>query len=278
MNNVDSHRTIVVGCGYLGSALGRALVSAEHDCIGTTTTESRAKEIEAFGGRAAIVALADTSKLHELLSDRDTLFLTVAPNAACPSYRDVYLDGARSLIRAAADTGVRHIVYTGSIGVYGQQDGSWVDELSPTIPGTENGRILLETENGLLACGEATDVTVTILRLGGIYGPGRDPADRFAKLADRERSDGGRYLNMIHRRDAVSAMLALLDRPYGGVLNLTDDQPTTRGDYYDRIAAATNAPCIRWIKPNGPPMLGKRVRNDLIKRVLDLGLEYPAHC
>lgn len=270
-------KVAVVGCGYLGSALGRALVSAGHDCVCTTTTESRAAEIEAFGATPAIVALANTSRLHELLADRETLFLTVAPNSACPDYREVYLEGARSLIRAVADTGVRHIVYTSSIGVYGQQDGSWVDEHSPTIPETENGRILLETENVLLSYGESTHVTVTILRLGGIHGPGRDPADRFKTLAVRERSDGDRYLNMIHRRDAVSAMIALLDRPHAGVLNLTDDQPTTRRDYYDRLAASTGVQPITWIAPDGPPKLGKRVRNDSIKRILGLVLEHPTH-
>ena len=129
-----------------------------------------------------------------------------------------------------------------------------------------------------MTCAESTNVTVTILRLGGIYGPGRDPADRFKNLAGRKRSDGGRYLNMIHRRDAVSAMIALLDRPHGGVLNLTDDQPTTRSQYYDRLAAAAGAQPIQWIVPDGPPKLGKRVRNDLIKRVLGLTLEHPTHC
>ena len=270
-------KTAIVGCGYLGSALGCALVSAGHDCVGTTTTESRAKTIEGFGGTAAIVRLAETKKLHKLLADRDTLFLTVAPNVAYSSYREVYLDGAQSLIRAVADTAVQHIVYTSSTSVYGQQDGGWVDELSPTIPETENGRLLLETENALLAHGESTKLIVTVLRLGGIYGPGRDPANRLAKSTIRERTDGDRYVNLIHRDDAISAMSVLLDRPYDGVLNLTDDRPTTRREYYDHLATDGILP-IRWLPSEGLRRVGKRVRNDLVKRILDLRLKHPAHC
>lgn len=275
---MSSKKTAIIGCGYLGSALGRALVSTGHDCVGTTTTESRAKEIEEFGGLPAIVTLAETARLHELLADRGTLFLTVAPNVTFSSYREVYLDGAKSLIRAVEDTAVQHIIYTSSTGVYGQQDGSWIDERSPTIPDTKNGRILLETENALLSYGESRKLTVTILRLGGIYGPGRDPTDRFRKRGVRERSDGDRYVNMIHQQDAISAMTVLLDRPYGGVLNLTDDRPTTRREYYDRLAAAGCVQPIKWTRSDGPPRLGKRVRNDLIKRVLDLAMKHPTHC
>lgn len=275
---MDRKRTVIVGCGYLGSALGRALVSAGHHCIGTTTTETRVAEIAESGVMPAVVGLEDTEKLHELIVDREALFLAAAPNSAHPSYRQVYLDGARSVTRAVAGTRVQHIIYTSSTGVYGQQDGTWVDERSPTEPDTENGRILLETERVLLNCGEATDVIVTILRLGGIYGPGRDPAERMARRTVRERSDGDQYVNMIHQRDAVRAMETLLAKPYAGVLNLTDDRPTTRREFHDHLAVIAGVPSVRWLESAGSPRLGKRVRNELAKRVLDLTLDYPTHC
>ncbi len=81
----------------------------------------------------------------------------------------------------------------------------------------------------------------------------------------------------MHRDDIVQAILKLLEIPYHGVLNLSDDQPATRREYYDRLLAAARLPPIHWIAPPGKPSLGKRVRNELIKQTLGLKLLHPTH-
>ena len=267
----------IIGCGYVGSALGRSLAAGGCDCIGTTTTAAREDEIRMLGVRPVTIQLSEIARLNDLLRDRQVVFLTVAAGRTRRSYRQVYVDGIKHLLQAATGTAVRRVVYTSSTSVYGQDDGGWVDERSPTEPNTENGRVLLEAETCLLDGSQRGGIVTTVLRLSGIYGPGRDPAYRVARQAGQERTDGEVYLNLIHLDDIVTAMTALLDAKHHGFLNLSDDRPTTRREYYDRLIASAGLPPIQWTTGDTRLGCGKRVRNTLIKRTLNLTLKYPRH-
>ncbi len=274
-------RIAILGCGYVGSALGKALVDRGDHVIGTTTTPSRTEEISALGIVPEVIQLSEGKRLRQLLLDRDMVYCTVAASSRCPDYRQIYLDGAKCLLWAVEGTAVRGIIYTSSTRVYGQQDGSWVDETSPTEPLDENGRILREAERTFLETSTVLStpqsLAVTVVRLSGIYGPGRDPTVRILRFSGQERYDGDGYVNLIHRDDIVLALLGLLDLRHHGVFVLSDDRPTKRRVYYDRVIAEAGLPSIRWLNKDSPPKLGKRVRNDLIKRTLDLVLKYPTH-
>lgn len=283
MNAEPARRRIaIIGCGYVGCALGDALVRAGHDVIGTTIVPQRASEIAALGITPLVVEHAQTDRLHTLLSDRGAVYLTLAAGRRRRDYREVYLEGMKNLLRAVKGTPVRRIIYTSSTQVYAQDDGSWVDESSPTEPQTENGRVLLATEQALLdgtraeQSGYPAPIRGTVVRLGGIHGPGRDLTERIRAAAGQECSDGNCYVNLIHRDDIVTALVRLLDVPYGGILNLTDDAPVKRRELYDRIIAAAGLPPVRWTSGDASPKLGKRVRNTLIKRTLGLTLRYPS--
>ena len=277
----ERRRIAIIGCGYVGSALGEAFVEAGHNVVGTTRTPARVASIQSLGIEGVAVDTADTAHLHKLLLSRDAVVLCVAAGRKHGDYREVYLGSASSLIEAAKGTPVKRIVYTSSTGVYGQDDGSWVDESSATEPSSENGRILLETERTLLdgasTLGGDPPVSVTVLRLSGIYGPERDLAARIKSLAGEERDDGDAYLNLIHLEDVVGAITALLRVPHHGVLNLSDDGPTTRREFYNRVITEAGLPPIRWVTGDSPSKRGKRVRNDLIKKTLRLTLKHRAH-
>ncbi|MHC4696053.1 MAG: SDR family oxidoreductase [Planctomycetota bacterium] len=309
MNSEATNKRIaIIGCGYVGCALGETLVRAGHDVIGTTISPQRVAGIEARGIRPVVLEHAQTDRLHTLLSDCDAVYLTLAAGRKRGDYRKVYLEGVKNLLQACEGTPVKRIIYTSSTQVYGQENGTWVDESSPTEPQTENGRILLAAEQALLegtcavirpanrpAAGFSTptggprrdsrssdnsrssEVCATVVRLGGIHGPGRDLIERVRAAADKERSDADAYVNLIHRDDIVTALVRLLEVPYGGVLNLTDDTPIQRRELYDRIITAADLPPVRWTMGDVSPSLGKRVRNTLIKRTLGLTLQYPGH-
>ena len=94
---------------------------------------------------------------------------------------------------------------TSSTSVYGQTDGSQVKETSPTEPVAETAKILLETEKVLLETAVADrKIPAVILRVAGIYGPGRGHwFKQFLKNEARIEGDGSRFLNMIHRDDVI---------------------------------------------------------------------------
>ena len=331
-----NHSIAVIGCGYVGSALGEALVRAGHDVAGTTTTPARTQELQQLGIRPYVLRVADHKALHTMLTDREVVYLTVAPTHPSKDYRDVYLVAARNLVDALHGTSVTRIIYTSSTRVYDESDGGWVNEDSSTDtvgPATqrtvevpprptdvralparksctdqidEQAWVLLEAERILLEgvrshpceappnsdkmgdeLGEADTsgpgresgrvTTTTVVRLSGIYGPGRDPLARIRGLSGTQRDDGDAYVNMIHRDDIVGALVSLLGVEHHGVLNLSDDGPITRRDYYDRVLNQAGLPLVDWKTCGMSSPRGKRVQNERIKRLLNLTLKHPTH-
>ena len=266
----------IIGCGYVGSALARALVGAGHDVVATTTSSGRVDEIRSLGVRAEILDVADVDRLSSILSDRQVVYLTIAPNHRGTDYRDVYLTAARSLSATIGQTNVHRIIYTSSTRVYGQNDGSWVDETSLTRPRDEQGKILLETEIALLESGSECR-NVSVVRLAGIHGPRRELVERARALAGTRSSGGAAYVNLIHRDDIVTALSMLLDASHHGVLNLCDDKPEPRRAVYDRIVSEAGLEPIQWADDPASKGLGKRVRNDRSKNLLGLELAHPEH-
>lgn len=272
---VVTKRVAIIGCGYIGSALGERLVALGHRVVGSTTTPGRLPEISRLGVEGVLLRLDQVEQLHAILMSCDVIFLTVAPGRGEHSYEEVYLKGARNLLRALEGTAVRHVVYTSSTSVYGQTDGSRVDEDSETRPASESGRILVATERELREGAARLGMMTTILRLGGIVGPGRGPINRIRHEAGRQRSDGHAYVNLIHRDDVVACCAALLERPQEGVLNVTFDKPFLRRAYYDDLLAQEGLPPIRWMgKAEGPPR-GKHVSNARLRRWFEQALRDP---
>jgi nucleoside-diphosphate-sugar epimerase len=121
-------------------------------------------------------------------------------------------------------------VYTSSTSVYGQTDGSWVDETSEVAPESPTGRILVQTEELLLEAASRTRFPAIVLRVAGIYGPGRAYwLEQVRAGAARIEGAGQRLLNMIHCEDVAGAILAALARGRPGrIYNAVDDEPVTQ--------------------------------------------------
>lgn len=254
-------RIAVIGCGYIGGALAHALSQRGYDVIGTTTTPARVDQINALGARAAVLTLQDEAALVNVLHDCSAVVMTVAPARDDAGHREVYLEGMRHLLHVLPHTPVQHVLYTSSTSVYGQRDGNWVDEDSPTEPFAENGRILLQAERELLDYAARGGLTATLLRLAGIIGPGRGPAKRIPAWAGRSRTDGGGFVNLVHRDDIVTLCLRAIESTVAGIFNVSDGHPVRRADYYDRVIAALGLAPIRWDNSGGDRDLGKKISN-----------------
>jgi nucleoside-diphosphate-sugar epimerase len=170
-------------------------------------------------------------------------------------YRDAL---GRALDHAAGGP----LVYTSSTSVFQQDDGSAVDESSPILPLSDKAELLVAAEERVLAAWGV------VLRLSGIYGPGRAVHwSRYVQGGAPVPGDGGRWVNMIHRDDAVAAILHVLEHPAtaGQAYNTTDNEPVRLRVLLEWIAARAGRPHPVFGAPEDPA----RSRGLTSKRVLN---------
>jgi nucleoside-diphosphate-sugar epimerase len=209
-------RCLIAGCGYVGVALAALLRDAGHDVLGLKRQPAGLPE-----GIAPLTAdLADASSLAAAFatlpgSPDVVVYAAAADGGEDEAYRRAYVAGLRNVVAALHARGAAPacLLFTSSTAVYAQDDGSWVDETSPTEPRDFRGTRMLEAEAIAAACGWPA----ASLRLGGIYGPGR------TRLIDAVRSGRAvirpgppRYGNRIHRDDAAGALAHLVAQALAG--------------------------------------------------------------
>jgi nucleoside-diphosphate-sugar epimerase len=206
MQELDPARVLVAGAGYVGSALAAMLAEEGHAVWGLRRSPQGLPS-NVFPFAADLLASAT---LRELPPALDFVFYTAAPDHGDEDgYRTAYVEGLRNLLAALRSGGQkpRRVIFTSSTAVYAQQHGEWVDESSPTEPAGFAGRLLLEAERILLGSG----LPGTVLRLGGIYGPGRSRLlDQVADATAACPPGEARWSNRIHRDDCAGALRHLM--------------------------------------------------------------------
>lgn len=217
----------ILGCGYVGTQLGRQLLDRGHTVIGIRPTASGCEELEAAGLSAVCADVTDEDSLATI-PDVDWLVFTASSGGGGPdAARAVYVNGLQTVVRhfgARASTPDR-LVYTSSTGVYGDHGGDWVDETTPVAPVGEKGAVLAEAESVVRSQAPDHGIDGTVVRLAGIYGPDRYRLDRYLSGPVTEG-----YLNMIHRDDAAGIIRYLLetDQCRNGLVLGVDDEPVDR--------------------------------------------------
>ena len=261
-------RALIIGCGYVGRALGTELVRLGHEVFGLRRSQAAGLD----GIRPLAGDVTDLADLRRLPLPFDWVVNTVSSSkGGAEDYRRVYLRGTENIIQWLAPAPPKRFVYTSSTGVYAQDDGSDVDETSPAGGATETGRILVEAERRLFDAVKAGGFPAVVLRVAGIYGPGRGHLFRQylrgeAVMAGR----GGRWINMIHRDDVAGCIIAALEkgRP-GEIYNAVDDEPVRQIDFFRWLSEALGRDMPPFAEPAPPG--GKRGATS--KRVLNLKIK-----
>jgi nucleoside-diphosphate-sugar epimerase len=268
---------LIAGCGDVGCVLALRLLE------GGDVVHGLRRRVDALppGVLPVEADLGDPSTLGTLPRAIEAVVYSAGPRSGDEAaYRAAYVEGQRHLAESLARLGVRprRWIFTSSTAVYGQSDGEWVDETSPTEPTRFSGRILLEAE----AFADTAAPEPAALRLGGIYGPGR------TRLIDSVRSGRARlrpgpphYTNRIHRDDAAAALHCLLraDRMPDRVLGV-DGVPADENEVLCFLARALGVPEPVEAEPEEvlPPRRAgsKRCRN---ARLVSLGFRarYPSY-
>jgi nucleoside-diphosphate-sugar epimerase len=228
---------LLAGCGDLGTEAGLRFASAGHRVVGWRRSPDKLPaEIE---GAAANLS---TAGLPPVPADTTAVVIAVAADAPTEeAYRSAYLNGVAHVLDALERDRVtpERVLFVSSTAVHGDAEGGWIDENTTPEPGGFSGRIMREAEELLLKRLDGTGTSAVVLRLGGIYGPGR------TRLIDQVRTgsaiipDQPRFTNRIHRDDAAGAIMQLCTMSavpspvYLGV----DNDPAELGDVLRFLAA-----------------------------------------
>jgi nucleoside-diphosphate-sugar epimerase len=183
---------------------------------------------------------------------------------------------------------LRSIVYLSTVGVYGDHGGEWVDETTPPKPGSARSRARLDAERVWQKLGARRGTAVAILRLAGIYGPGKNALLQIRQGSARRIVKPGQVFSRIHVADIAQAIDAAFARKVGGLFNVADDEPSAPGDplaFAAQLLGRDPPPEVPFEEaaPSLSPMAlsfwqeCRRVRNDKLKRELGVTLLYPTY-
>ena len=258
-------RILIAGCGYVGQATADLFHAAGWTAEGWTRSAESAAKLSAKPYPVYAINLADRDQVYARDGMLDAVIHCASSGGAgLNAYRQVYLNGARSLLDRFAGS---KVIFTSSTSVYAQRDGSWVTEKSETKPAREAGRILLETEQLVLA------QDGVVARLAGIYGPGRSALlSKFLAGSAIIDPENDRFINQVHRDDIATALFLLLDRPSPAreIYNVVDDQPILQSECYRWLAAKLNRPIPPMGRSTAAPKRGasnKRVSNARLRHL-----------
>jgi nucleoside-diphosphate-sugar epimerase len=232
---------LILGTGFIGSAL---LAKSEGIYYATTTTPSKLPFLKAK--KSFLLRGDEKERLKDVLEECEGLIILIAPKNA-EKYAETYLVTTRAVTYALQDREKPfYLLYTSSTRVYEGLGGKWVDENSQLAPISPQGKVLYEAEKFLLALGNSRIITC-ILRLGGIFGPGREIEKRVKHFSGMELAGtGGEPTNHVHIEDIVRAIDFCKENRLQGVYNLVNDSHPTRKELYENLAKSLNLDAPRW--------------------------------
>jgi len=269
---------LIIGCGYLGRRVADLWLRQGRRVLATTRDACRAEEFRRRGLEPIICNVVDRFSLQNLPAVHTVVYCIGFDRAAGHSMREVYVGGLSNVLDHLPRP--ERFIHISSTSVYGQADGSWVDETSATEAREESGRIVLEAERLL----RTRIPEAVVLRFAGIYGPHRLMRLQALRGGQPIVGDGDRWLNLIHVDDGAAMVLAAEENAdAGGVYNICDDQPIPRRVFYAEIARLVGAPPPRFVPPpaGSPPPAhdssNRRVCNRLMHEKLHVELQFPSY-
>lgn len=273
---------LIIGCGDVGRKLA-------------IRSRAAGMTVRCLVRSAASAAQLDQSGLDALASDLDRQppepgflqghdrihYLAPTPTSGTTDPR------MQRFLAALPPTGRHRLVYISTTGVYGDCGGEWVDEGRQANPQVDRARRRFDAEQQLLGWRAANGGQVIILRVAGIYGPGKLPLERIEKQVPMIAERDAPWTNRIHIDDLVSVCeAAMLQGRDGEIYNVSDGSPGNMRDYFDRVADHFGLPrppvigldeAQASLSPGMLSYLGESRRLDNRKMLRDLGvtLRYP---
>lgn len=269
-------KLFVLGLGY--TALRFLALHGERfeSVAGTVRTNEKKQQLTDL---PCEVLLFDQATADPYVADRLRMADCVLTSIPAPSGVDPVLSAFPDLIAGSRS----RIVYLSTIGVYADHAGGWIDETASLITSNDRRGARIRAEQAWMS---AAGERLRILRLAGIYGPGRNALERLQDGTARRIVKPGQVTNRIHVDDAAHAIAAAFNHPHGGTWNVCDDEPAPPQDviaYGAELMGIKAPPDEDFATAEMTPMArsfyatSNRVRNDRLKSELGVTLDFPTY-
>ena len=279
MSITSGDNLLIFGCGFSGEAIARLAAGNFAAITGTTRDAAKADRIRNAGAEPLVFdGEALSPELVSRLAGTTHLLVSIAPGEAGDPVLNA-LEKAEAALPALKWTG-----YLSTVGVYGDHGGAWVDEQTEPRPVSKRSRQRLEAETAWRDFAGARGLPLAVLRLSGIYGPGRNAFVNIANGTARRLVKPGQVFNRIHRDDIASAALSAARNNADGIFNITDDEPAPPQDvvtFAHELAGVAPPPETDFETADLSPMArsfygeNKRVSNAKSKAELGLAYAFP---
>jgi nucleoside-diphosphate-sugar epimerase len=217
----------ILGCGWFGLALAKALLQEGVTVKGSTTSESKLSMLTDAGVAPYLIQIDQRAGQSDAeFFDCDLLVVSIPPKIK-KGEGDAFLQKISHVIETVNQHPIAQVIYISTTGVYGDLDIA-VDEVTDPQPDTENGQLLLKAERLFQA---QINFKSTIVRFGGLVGPGRHPGRFFA--GKKDIANGQAPVNLIHQTDAVGLVMAIIKgKQFGEIFNGCSPGHPSRADFY----------------------------------------------
>lgn len=274
---------MIVGCGDIGVRVAQLEKQAGHRVSGLVRSEAGAGRLRGQGIEPVLATLDDLTSLRDLPTDGKLVYYFAPPTGGGP-----YDSRMRNFCKAVGGGPLPDkLVYMSTSGVYGDCGGEWVTEETPLNPQTSRAKRRVDAETTLQEWGREHSVAVVILRVTGIYGPGRLPLARIQQGHPVLREDESPPTNRIHADDLALVCLKAAQKAVDGdIFNVSDGQPGTMTQYFNRVAELLGLPPLPQVDMDeakrvmNPMMLSyltetRRMNNRKMLDQLGVILKYP---
>jgi nucleoside-diphosphate-sugar epimerase len=256
----------ILGCGYVGKEAAALWHQRGIHVTATTRNPSKLESLATVAQKGLLIKGNDEAEMAPLIANNETILVSIAADSA-DHYEHTYRHTAQIFRHLALEMDLpRRLIYTSSASVYGDHHGRWVDEESDSLSLTQQGRILLETEELFQSLAEL-GWHVCILRLAEIYGPGRELSKKLKQFQGHLLPGTGEaFTNLVHRNDCAGGIDYALRHHLEGIYNLACDDHPTRKELYATVAKEFHLSEPKW-DPKLPGLHtgNKRVSNHKIK-------------
>jgi nucleoside-diphosphate-sugar epimerase len=222
----------IVGCGDIGTRLALGYIADGVSVTGIVRSSKRLERLAGAGIHGVRIDLDQPSNSIKLIESSQLFYFTPPPPRGDKDTR------VRQFIEGLCKPGIpERVVYLSTTGVYGDCQGEWVDETRSPAPLADRAKRRLDAEQCWLAWSEETGSSVVILRVAGIYGPGKLPLERLRSGQPMVSEEDAPITNHIHSLDLVKiARIAMQRGVPGEVYNVCDGSPEPMTRYFNQVA------------------------------------------